>query len=58
MDIKENSFYRRIDISKALAIYPQFKDFASSTDELVTLRAGMGATAFVQKLGQVVRRLP
>ena len=47
MDIKENSFYRRLDISKALAIYPQFKDFASSTDELVTLKAGMGATTFV-----------
>ena len=47
MDIKENSFYRRIDISKALGIYPQFKDFAGNSDELVTLKGGMGATTFV-----------
>ena len=47
MDIKENSFYRRIDITEALGIYPQWKDFAGNNDEYVTMKGGMGASAYV-----------
>jgi len=47
MDIKENRFYRKINITEALGIYPQFKDFAGNNDEYVTLKGGMGATSYI-----------
>ena len=47
MDIKDNKFYRKKDITQALGIYPQFKDFAKNKDEYVTLKGGIGASSYV-----------
>jgi len=46
--IEKNSFYRRKPISKAINLYPQFKDMPSGkTDTTVSLKSGLGGTLYV-----------
>jgi len=47
MKLKDNRFYRRMNIDKAIGIYPQFKDFSGVKDEYVTLKGGIGATSYI-----------